>query len=141
MEFIEGRPKLEGRDCIMGVVDRFTKYGHFMGLVHPYTTQEVAKMFLDQVKLRRTPKAIVSDRDKIFTSLLWKELMGLLGVKLKMSSAYHPESNGQTKRVTVFRDVSQVHLFPSTKDMAQMASDGSMVVQFQPPFSHKNVPF
>ena len=95
MDFIEGLPKYEGKDYIMVIVDRLTKYGHFIGLVHPYIAQEVARVFLDQViKLHGAPKAIVSDRNKIFTSLLWKELMGLLGVKLHMSIAYHPESDG-----------------------------------------------
>ena len=57
-------------------------------------------MFLDQViKLHGAPKAIVFDRDKIFASLLWKELMGLLRVKLHMLTAYHPKSDGQTERV------------------------------------------
>jgi len=46
------------------------------------------------VKLHGVPKAIVSNRDKIFTSLLWKELMRLLGVKLNMSTAYYPEFDG-----------------------------------------------
>lgn len=100
MDFIEGLPKSEGRDCIMVIVDRFTKYAHFIGLAHPYTAQEVAKVFLDQVvKLHGTPKTIVSDRDRIFTSLLWKELTGILGIQLSMSTAYHPESDGQTERV------------------------------------------
>ena len=51
------------------------------------------------VKVHRVPKAIISYRDKIFTSLLWKELMRLLGVKLNMSTAYHPKSDGQTEMV------------------------------------------
>jgi len=100
MDFINGLPKSEGRDCIMVIVDRFTKYAHFIGLTQPYTTQEIAKVFLDQVvKLHEIPKAVVSNMDKIFTSLLWKELMGLLGIRLNMSTAYHPESDGQTERV------------------------------------------
>ena len=57
MDFIEGLPKSEGRDCIMVVVDRFTKYAHFISLTHPYIAQEIAKVFLDQVvKVHGTPK-------------------------------------------------------------------------------------
>ena len=60
MDFIEGLPKSEGRDCIIVIVDRFTKHAHFIGLTHPYTAQEIAKVFLDQVmKLHEIPKAIV----------------------------------------------------------------------------------
>ena len=84
----------------MVVVDRFTKFAHFISLTHPYSAQEVARVFLDQVmKLHIIPNSIVSDRDKIFTSLLWQELMRSLGVKLKMSTTYHPQMDGQTKRV------------------------------------------
>ena len=90
MDLIEGLPKLEGKDNILVVVDRFTNFAHFIELTHPYTAQEVARIFLDQVvKLHGTPQFIVSDRDKIFTSLLWQELMKALGTKLNMSTAYH----------------------------------------------------
>lgn len=83
----------------MVVVDRFTKFAHFICLTHPYSAQEVARVFLDQVmKLHGVPNSIVFDRDKIFTSLFWQELMRSLGVKLKMPTAYHPQTDGQTKR-------------------------------------------
>jgi hypothetical protein len=63
MDFIEGLPKSEGFDTIMVVVDRFTKYGHFLPLKHPFTTQGVAHVFLEQVvKLHGPPKSIVLDR-------------------------------------------------------------------------------
>jgi len=102
MDFIEDLPKSKGQDYIMVVVDRFTKYAHFIGLTPPLHRQ-IVKVFLDQVvKLHGIPKAMVFDRDRIFTSLLWKELMSLLGVKLNMSTAYHPKSDGQTKRVNQY---------------------------------------
>ena len=100
MDFVKGLPKSEGKDNIMVVVDQFTKFAHFIGLTHPYTTQEVARVFLDQVAaLHGIPKTIISDRDKVFKSTLWKELMKALGTKLNMSSAYHPQTDGNTKRV------------------------------------------
>lgn len=87
----------------MVIMDRFIKYAHFIGLTHPYTAQEIAKVFLDQVvKLHRIPKAIVSDWDKIFTSLPWKESMGLLGIRLNMLTAYHSKFDGQTERVNQY---------------------------------------
>lgn len=99
MDFIEGLPRSQGKDCIFVVVDRFTKYNHFLPLAHPFTAG-VAKVFFDNVyKLHGLPDSIVSDRDKIFTSLFWQELFKLTRVSLCMSSSYHPQSDGQTERV------------------------------------------
>ena len=95
MDFVEGLPKSKGRDSILVVVDRLTKIAHFIGLTPPYTAQEEARVFLDQVvKLHGTPKYIISNRDRIFTSMMWQELMKALGTKLSMSTAYHPQSDG-----------------------------------------------
>ena len=100
IDFVEGLPRLEGKDNILVVVDRLTKFAHFIELAHPYTTQEVARVFLDRVvALHGVPKFIISDRDKIFTSLLWQELMKALRTKLNTFTAYHPQSDGQTERV------------------------------------------
>jgi hypothetical protein len=85
-------------NCILVVVDEFTKYGHSIPLHHPFTAAGVAKVFLDQVyKLHGMPLSIVSDRDRIFTSKLWQELFSLAQVQLRMSSAYHLQSDGQTE--------------------------------------------
>ena len=98
--YIGGLPKSEGRDIIMVIVDRFTKYGHFIILAHPFTAQDVVKSFLDHVyKFHGLPATILTDMDKVFTSLFWKELFKHLGVKLLLSTTYHPQMDGQTERV------------------------------------------
>lgn len=100
MDFIEGLPKSQRYDSILVVVDKFTKYAHFVPLSHPYTALQVAQAYVDNIyKLHGLPKSIVSDRDRIFTSHVWRELFRLTDTQLMMSSSYHPQTDGQTERV------------------------------------------
>jgi hypothetical protein len=69
MDFVEGLPQSGSANCILVVVDKFTKYSHFLPLQHPYTTDSVAKVFLDQFyKLHGMPTSTVTNHDKVFTS-------------------------------------------------------------------------
>jgi hypothetical protein len=100
MDFIEGLPKSEGKEVILVVVDRFSKYAHFMALIHPYSASSVARVFMDNVyKLHGLPATIVNDRDPVFLSHFWQQLFQHQGVNLHHSTAYHPQSNGQTEVV------------------------------------------
>jgi hypothetical protein len=86
IDFIEMSPQFGSFNCILVVVGKFIKYGHFIPLRHPYTVASVAKVFLDQVyKLHGMPMSIVSDRDKIFASQFWRELFSLAKVQLHLS--------------------------------------------------------
>ncbi|GJT66424.1 retrotransposable element Tf2 [Tanacetum coccineum] len=100
MDFIEALPLSQNKSVILVVVDRLSKYAHFIPLSHPYTASNVAQAFLDNVyKLHGLPSTIVSDRDKVFLSLFWQSLFKMLKVQLCMSTAYHPQSDGQTEAV------------------------------------------
>ena len=100
MDFIEGLPSSNGYTVIMVVVDRLTKYAHFVPLKYPFTAVIVAKAFVNNVVcLHAIPTSIISDRDKVFISLFWRTLFQLQGTKLCMSSSYHPQSDGQTEVV------------------------------------------
>ncbi|GJZ02498.1 reverse transcriptase [Tanacetum coccineum] len=92
--------KSQGKTVILVVVDRLSKYAHFMALSHPYTASSVAQVFLDTVyRLHGLPNSIIIDRDSAFLSLFWQSLFKLLKVELKMSTAYHPQTDGQTEVV------------------------------------------
>jgi len=100
MDFIDGLPTSGSANCLMVVVDKFSKYAQFIPLHHPYTGTKVAQVFLDNVyKLHGMPTHIISDRDPVFTSTFWRELFRLANVQLCLSLAYHPQSDGQTERV------------------------------------------
>ncbi|GJR22850.1 retrotransposon-related protein [Tanacetum coccineum] len=83
MDFIEALPLSQNKSVIFVVVDRLSKYAHFIPLSHPYIASHVAQAFLDNVyKLHGLPATIVSDRDKVFLSLFWQSLFKMLKVQL-----------------------------------------------------------
>ena len=98
MDFIERLPKSKGFDSILVVVDRFSKYAHFIGMRHPFSTKDVAITFTTEiVRLHGTLATIVSDHGSVFLSKFWSELHKLHNTQLLMSSTYHPETDGQTE--------------------------------------------
>jgi hypothetical protein len=97
MDFVEALSKVNDKTVILTVVDQFSKATHFIPLSHPYTTTSVARVFFSEiVRLHGIPSSIVSDRDPVFTSSFWRELFRLAGVKLQFTSAFHPQSDGQS---------------------------------------------
>lgn len=100
MDFIEGLPRSGCFNCIMVVVDKFSRFAHFIPLAHPFSAATVASAFMDNIyKMHSAPEQIILDRDHIFTSAFWQQLFTLTGTTLAMSSSYHPETDGQSERV------------------------------------------
>ena len=101
MDFIDGLPRTrKGNDSIWVIVDRFTKTAHFIPVRSNRTAQSLAQIYFREiVRLHGVPLSIVSDRDTIFTSKFWEAFQVELGTKLNLSTAYHPQTDGQTERV------------------------------------------
>jgi hypothetical protein len=101
MDFVEGFPRINGNLVILTYVDRFSKYGHFIPMGHPYTATTVVKAFFDTiVRLHGIPCSVVSNQDPVFSSHFWWELFRLVDVKLQLSSAFHPQSVASPRRQT-----------------------------------------
>nr|AAV43999.1 putative polyprotein [Oryza sativa Japonica Group] len=101
MDFITGLPKTQGGyDSIWVVVDRLTKVARFILVKTTYGGNKLAELYFARiVSLHGVPKKIVSDRGSQFTSHIWKKLQEELGTRLNFSTAYHPQTDGQTERL------------------------------------------
>jgi len=101
MDFITELPVSEECDQLWVIIDRFTKMAHFLPLKkNKKTTADLAVVFAKEVwKYHGLPGDIVSDRDSRFTSEAWKEFLQLLGIRPRMSTAFHPQTNGQAERL------------------------------------------
>uniref|UniRef100_A0A803T7I9 Gypsy retrotransposon integrase-like protein 1 n=1 Tax=Anolis carolinensis TaxID=28377 RepID=A0A803T7I9_ANOCA len=98
-DFITDLPPSCGFTTILVVVDLFTKLAHFIPCEGLPTAQETADLFLQHVfRLHGLPKSLVTDRGSQFTSRFWKALQKLLGIDSRLSSAHHPQTDGQTER-------------------------------------------
>ncbi|GJP66737.1 hypothetical protein CLOP_g23646 [Closterium sp. NIES-67] len=100
MDFVTGLPAgPSGNDAVLVVVDRLTKMAHFAPCRTTITAEETARLFISTVvRLHGIPAAIISDRDPKFTSKFWQDTWARYGTRLQFSSAYHPQTDGQTER-------------------------------------------
>nr|GFC33000.1 retrotransposon protein, Ty3-gypsy subclass [Tanacetum cinerariifolium] len=101
MDFVTGLPRTQRRhDAIWVVVDRLTKSAHFLPIRKDYSVSKLTETFQQEiVRLHGTPSAIVSDRDPRFTSRFWKGLQKAWGTRLKFSTVFHLQTDGQTERI------------------------------------------
>ncbi|MCO5594513.1 hypothetical protein L7F22_048545 [Adiantum nelumboides] len=101
MDFVTCLPKKTGNyDSIFVIVDKLTRVAHLIPVKQSATTADIAQVFVKEiVRLHGIPARIISDRDAKFTSKFWQAMFQSLGTQLNLSTAYHPETDGQTKRV------------------------------------------
>ena len=125
-----GRSKLcQQYDSILVMVDRLTKYTHFIPCMKSITAEELAHLVLDRlIRYHGIPKSFITDRDKLFTSNYWKTLVSVMGIKHKLSTAYHPQTDGQTERANQTLEAYLRHYVSYAQDnwvlylpMAQLA--------------------
>ena len=99
-DFITKLPLAQGYDSILVVVDRLTKMAHFIPTTEKMTAGGLAQLFRDNVwKLHGLPESIISDRGPQFAAGVIRELNGMLGIDSKLSTAFHPQTDGQTERM------------------------------------------
>lgn len=97
-DFINGPPKSHEKYTIFVVVNQLSKVSSFFALSHLYTAKIVAEKFIEGIiKLYGMPKSIISDQNPVFISKFWQEFFKLSGTKLQLSSAYHPQTDSQSK--------------------------------------------
>ncbi len=106
MDFIVKLP--ESKDLVTGgtfnsimvIVDKLTKYAILIPYKETYKAYQLGFILLDRlIRDHSIPESIISDRDRLFTSHYWKTLIAMIRIKLRMSTAYHPETDGQTERI------------------------------------------
>lgn len=99
MDFVVGFPKVGRMDAIWNIVDRLTKQAHFVAIPTTITARGLAALFKTHIfRVHGIPKSILSDRDSKFTSKFWEEFTEMLGIERKMSTSFHPQTDGQTER-------------------------------------------
>ncbi|GJS12341.1 putative reverse transcriptase domain-containing protein [Tanacetum coccineum] len=100
MDFVTKLPKTStGHDAIWVIVDRLTKSAHFIPIRATDSMETLTRLYIKEIVTRHgVPISIISDRDSHFTSRFWQSLQNALGTRLDMSTAYHPETDGQSER-------------------------------------------
>ena len=100
MDFITKLPRTpSGYDSIWVIVDRLTKSAHFLPIREDYKMEKLARLYIKEIVCRHgAPVSIISDRDGRFTSRFWQSLHKEFGTQLDMSTAYHPQTDGQSER-------------------------------------------
>ena len=113
MDFVSSLPRTSsGYDAIWVIVDRLTKTAHFLPIKKMYSTDRLAKLYVNRiVYLHGVPVSIVSDRGATFISVFWQELYRAMGTRLDFSTAFHPQTEGQSERtIQTLKDMLRMYV-------------------------------
>ncbi|GJX49487.1 putative reverse transcriptase domain-containing protein [Tanacetum coccineum] len=108
LDFVTKLPRTSsGHDIIWVIVDRLTKFSHFLPMHEDYKMERLARLYLNEIVVRHgVPILIISNRDSRFTSRFWQSMQEALGTRLDMSTAYHPQTDGQSERtIQTLKDI------------------------------------
>ncbi|GJR56034.1 putative reverse transcriptase domain-containing protein [Tanacetum coccineum] len=122
MDFITKLPKSsQGFDTIWVIVDRLTKSAHFLPIRENDPLDKLARLYLNRIVARHgIPVSIICDRDGRFTSNFWKSFQKALGTDISMSTAYHPETDGQSERtIQTLEDMLRACVIDFGKELVQ----------------------
>jgi len=125
MDFIVGLPRTpNGNDSIWVIIDRLTKVAHFIQVKTQHRGDQLAQLYIDHIlRLHGVPSRIVTDRGSQFTSRFWKSLHEALKTHLDYSTAYHPQTDGQTERVNqILEDMLRACVLTYGKDWEKSLS-------------------
>jgi len=118
MDFIVGLPKTsKGYDSIWVIVDRLTKSAHFLPVKTIYRAHHYAELYISRIlSLHGVPRTIISDRGAQFVARFWEQFHSALGTQLIRSSAYHPQTDGQTERINqILEDMLRAYVLSYSK--------------------------
>jgi transposase InsO family protein len=144
IDLITQLPKTpNGHDAILVIVDRLSKMTHFAPTTSDVNALQLARMLKEHViRLHGTPQDLVSDRGTQFTSQFWSEVWKGLGTKLKMSTAYHPQTDGQTERMNrVLEETLRHYISPTQDDWEECLPMAEFAINSSRSDSTKHTPF
>jgi transposase InsO family protein len=125
MDFIVGLPRTpKGHDSIWVIVDRLTKVAHFIAVRNDYRVEKLVDLYIEHIlRLHGAPTSIVSDHGTQYVSKFWKSLHKAIGTRLDYSTAYHPQTDGQTERVNqILEDMLRAYVLKYGSDWEKSLS-------------------
>ncbi|GJV72296.1 putative reverse transcriptase domain-containing protein [Tanacetum coccineum] len=137
MDFITKLPRSsQGFDTIWVIVDRLTKSAHFLPIRENDPLDKLARLYLNRIVARHgIPASIICDRDGRFTSNFWRSFQKALGTDISMSTAYHPETDGQSERtIQTLEDMLRACVIDFGKGVVRFGKRGKLNPRYVRPF-------